>query len=373
MALQENRIAIVSPSKGAYSETFIQAQKNELSGCIYYYYGGELPEFLEGHGCLINDKAIFFNVIKRKFKLTKYTAKEEALIMSLKQNKIKVVLAQYGTTGHRLVDICSLLNIPLVTHFHGYDASEYKVIKDYNFYKKLFFYSSKVIAVSRVMKAKLIDIGCPEEKIVYNACSPRKAFEGVNTNYEKKQFLSVGRFTNKKAPYYTIMAFQKVIKTHSDAKLLMAGDGALLNMCKNLVKQLCLENYVVFLGVITPNEYMSLLSESLAFVQHSIVADNGDMEGTPVSVLEASAAGLPVISTYHAGIPDVIEHKKTGLLCKEHDVDAMASNMLQVLDNVSYAKELGQAGKINIKENFSIKKHISNLDEVLYEVSKSTV
>lgn len=369
MVLQENRIAIVSPSKWAYSETFIQAQKNELSGQVYYYYGAELPEFLEGHGCLSNDKIFFLNKLKQKIKLTNLNSKEEALIKSFKQNKIQVVLAHYGPTGHRLVDICSLLKIPLVTHFHGYDASEYQIVNDYNFYKKLFLYSSKIIAVSRVMETKLIEMGCAKEKIIYNVYGPKKAFEDITPTYKKKQFLSVGRFTDKKAPYYTIMGFQKVIEKHPDAKLLMAGDGALLNMCKNLVKQLYLDNNVIFLGVITPNEYMSLLSESLAFVQHSIIADNGDMEGTPVSILEASAAGLPIISTYHAGIPDVIINDKTGLLCDEHDIETMSINMLRVLNDIDYAQQLGKEGKLNIKENFSIEQHISNLNDILENVS----
>ena len=69
-----------------------------------------------------------------------------------------------------------------------------------------------------------------------------------------------------------------------------------------------LEQNVRFLGVITAEDFRELLSESLAFVQHSVTALNGDMEGTPLTVMEASSTGLPVVATLHAGIPDVIEH-----------------------------------------------------------------
>ena len=89
------------------------------------------------------------------------------------------------------------------------------------------------------------------------------------------------------------------------------------------------------------------------------------MEGTPVGILEASAAGLPVISTFHAGIPDVIIHEKTGLLCDEHDYAQMAENMLWVLEHPEQATAMGETGRKNIKENFSMEKHIGKLNELI--------
>ena len=85
------------------------------------------------------------------------------------------------------------------------------------------------------------------------------------------------------------------------------------------------------MGVITPEEYRSELQNSLAFVQHSITAENGNMEGTPLAVLEASAAGIPVISTNHAGIPDVVLYEQNGLLCQEKDVQKMTDNIIKLL------------------------------------------
>src|SRR5690606_18550174 len=126
----------------------------------------------------------------------------------------------------------------------------------------------------------------------------------------------------------------------------MAGDGQLLNICKNLVKYLNLQSHVEFPGIITPETYRKYLEESLAFLQHYITTETGDMERTPLAVLEASAAGIPVISTNHAGIPDVIIDGETGLLCKEHDVEGMAQHMITLLDNPEKAKRIGAAGKI---------------------------
>jgi colanic acid/amylovoran biosynthesis glycosyltransferase len=126
-----------------------------------------------------------------------------------------------------------------------------------------------------------------------------------------------------------------------------------------------LEKNVQFLGVISVEEFKKELSQSAAFVQHSVRASNGDMEGTPVSIMEAGLAGIPVISTYHAGISDVIVHNKTGLLCKEHDVDGMAKHMIKVLDNLDFAKTLGANNRLRIKEHFSLEQHINLLQKTL--------
>lgn len=373
MLQQENNIAIVSPAQNAYSETFIQAQKNNLSGKVFYYYDGKPPKKLEGFGVLLRKQDALVFKIKKKLKLTYFSLFEQAFIKSLRQNKIQVIIAQYGPTAHFIADICSFLKIPLITHFHGYDASVYNVISDFNNYKKVFEKSAKVIAVSKVMEAKLLDLGCPKEKLIYNVYGPQKEFESITPNFSKKQFLSVGRFTDKKAPYYTILAFNEVVNRYREAKLLMAGDGALLNSCKNLVNYLGINDNVKFIGVVDKQGLIDLLKESLAFVQHSIVGGNGDMEGTPVVILEASMAGLPVISTNHAGIPDVVIHNETGFLVDEHDVEGMGKYMLKIYEDSTLARQFGLSGKERIKKHYSIDNYINTLDAVVKQSFENNI
>lgn len=357
--------AIFSPIKNAYSETFIQAHKNFLKGNIFYYYGGNNLK-LENHN--IRPSYIRRNQLRLQRKILNKTNDfiyQSMVLDSLRKHKIQVILVEYGTHAKWLLPYVKDTNIPMVVHFHGYDASSHKIIHQPGFYDDVFQYASKVIAVSRKMEETLLDLGCPPEKLIYNVYGPHPEFLDVKPHFQKKQLISIGRFTNKKAPYYTLLAFKETVAKHPDAKLIMAGDGELRSMCKNIAKYYGIGSNIEFPGVITPEQYRLYLSEAMAFVQHSITAENGDMEGTPLAVLEASAAGVPVISTFHAGIPDVIIHQETGLLCSEHDVETMAKHMDLILCNSSYAQELGSAGKKNITENFSLDRHIDQLQEIL--------
>lgn len=366
------RIAIFSPNQNPYSETFIQAHKNHLDGAIFYYYGKGSSIELEGQKSLASRyRQLLLKAERVLFKKPPIFETEEMVLASLKKNAVEVVLAEYGSHANEILAIVKKAGLPLVVHFHGFDASVLSVIESCSHYREVFQYATKVIAVSKKMHQMLLEIGCPSEKLVYNVYGPRSEFMDVKCKFSKNQFLTVGRFTDKKAPYYTILAFKEALKRHPSATLVLGGDGALINSCKNLAKLYNLEKSVHFLGVITSGQYIQLLEESLAYVQHSITADNGDMEGTPLSILESSAAGIPVIATYHAGIPDVILHLETGLLCDEHDIQGMSQNMVKILDDKELAKNLGANGKKRIKKHFSLTRHISDLQNVLQEAADS--
>lgn len=302
------------------------------------------------------------NLRLQKKLLKGFTAAEKRLIFSLKKESVQVILAEYGITAAESLHSIKYLKIPIVVHFHGYDASRRDIIKSYGSrYLDVFDYAHSVIVVSHRMKRDLIDLGCPESKIILNPYGPNEQFFALKPIYDSQQFLSVGRFVEKKAPHLTILAFKKVLSKFPKAKLKMVGDGVLWNLCKELLIHLGLSNNIELIGSRTVNEVQTLMEQSLAFVQHSVIAPNGDSEGTPVAVLEAQAAGLPVISTYHAGIPDVVINGKTGLLCQEHDIDAMAANMMNLLNTPSFAKQMGMAGRKRVNENFSIEKHLKIL------------
>jgi glycosyltransferase involved in cell wall biosynthesis len=361
-------IALISPNKSPYSETFIQAHKNLLNAEVKYYYNGLLPCCLEGVGQLQPTRS--YLALRRICTLLHYRAdttfQEDLLIASFKKNKIDKVYAEYGPTAVAVLNVCKKNNLPLIVNFHGYDSSVgYILSQNREKYLRVFDYAQSIVAVSKHMVNALIGLGADKDKIVYAPYGPQDSFFNIQPLYSEPTFVAVGRFVNKKAPYYTMLAFFKVLKMFPDAHLFFAGDGSLLNACQNIVRYHRCESSIIFLGSVEPCALQKLYERALGFVQHSITADDGDMEGTPVAVLEASAAGLPVISTEHAGIPDVVIHGQTGLLVREHDVDGMAANMIRLLEDRNYAISLGQRGREYVKDNFSMNKHIGILNALI--------
>lgn len=363
-------IALFSYHNNAYSETFIAAHKNFLKGKVYHYHGVVLKQIKLEH-CTFDlsiDYGIKKLILRRlSSNYKKRTNPEMLLASNLKANNIDAILIEYGTFAHSLLPVLRIIDIPFIVHFHGADASIRSLIKKCDYYREVFFRAKSVIIVSRVMEKSLLDLGCSANKLIYNPCGPKDDFLKLESTKISHNLISIGRFVDKKAPYLTILAFSKVLDQFPKAKLIMAGDGPLLNTCVNLVEHLGITESVSFPGVITPDEFRDLLRTCRAFVQHSIVAQNGDMEGTPVAIMEAQAAAVPVIATYHAGIPDVVMNECMGILVNEKDVNGMANAMLTLLNDLEMAKKMGANARKNIRANFSMTKHIGILNKVLNE------
>lgn len=375
MSTTKKNIAIITPQRSSYSETFIKQHVEQLKGRKTVYYGGFLPDAVTVGSAAgqsdepLDPKSLSLKVRRKlahRFSGQGFSYKEYLLYKSLRRNKVDLLLAEHGPTGAMLVKIAKALSIPMIVHFHGADAFRHDLLERFGpGYREAFDYANYVIAVSEPMRKQLIKLGCPEEKLVKNTYGPHPSFQDTVCSLNEKVFVSIGRLVDKKAPYYTLIAFRKALEKHPDAKLIIAGDGPLLNTCTNLVRYWNLQENVHFHGVVSPQQVAGLFSDSRALVQHSVIAANGDSEGSPVVIIEASAAGLPVIATRHAGIPEVIVDRETGLLVDEHDVEGMAAAMIRLLDDSDYARQLGAAGKQRISDHFSLKKHIQVLDGLI--------
>lgn len=287
----------------------------------------------------------------------------------LKRLRADVVLAQYGTTGVLLMDACRKLNIPLIVHFHGYDASRRSVLEQYRAgYSELWSNAAAIVGVSKAMVARLIEMGAPPARTHLIPCGVK--IDGLPTarpGDAEPTFVFAGRLVEKKAPHLTILAFRDVVRDHPEARLRIIGDGELMGVCGDLVQAYGLEGVVTFLGMQPHEVVLREMSGARAYVQHSVTAVDGDSEGTPVAVMEASAMGLPVVSTFHAGIPDVIGHEETGLLVDERDIRGMAGHMAALVRDASYAANLGNAGRIRSSEELGLAGRLTELRTVIQE------
>lgn len=357
-------IAFVTNKPYQSCETFVKAQIDNLPFRIHHYWGRKIPFNIK----ISKSNLLFLGMKKLGFKIEKSNL--DIFIKDLVFNRIDLVFAQYGMMGEEVLEACKVLDLPLLVHFHGHDAVRKTVLQQYNNYSNLFSYKKlTVISVSHEMTKRLIKVGCPHNKIIYNVCAPDNMFLKLEPQFCKNQFISIGRFVEKKAPHLTILAFKEVLRTHPNTTLIYAGDGLLMDSCIDLVQALGIENNVEFPGRITPIQFQDYLRESIGYVQHSIEAQDGDMEGTPVSILEASAAGLPIISTYHAGIPDIIIHNESGLLSIEKNLQDMTNHLLWIVEHVHEARKMGTKGKKRIREKYTMTHYIENLTKIINETS----
>ncbi len=292
-------------------------------------------------------------------------------IKILKKEKINCVLAEFMNTGAGMIEACKVLNIPIVTTVMGYEIHKKDVVERNKVkYKKLANYKTIAIPVAKNMIPKLKKVGFTDDQISYSPIGAKEEFFAITPNYISKKFLAIGRFTASKSPQSTRKAFATVAKKYPEAKLIMAGDGEELASSKKLVNDLGIQKNVDFIGWIDREKQKQLFAECFAFVQHSVTAPNGDAEGTPVVIIEASAAGLPIISTQHGGIVDTVMNEKTGFLVQEYNITAMSEKMMYLYENPEIAEKIGKDGKKFISENFSIQHHIRKVSDAIETVLK---
>lgn len=359
-------LAIISPNPITNTETFIIAHKNLLAGNIFYFYNGYIPTELDGYGKLMS------NIIKKAYYFARYLLHsalkpaQHILKDFFIAKKIQAVLVEFGDVAPYILPICKALKLPMIVHFHGYDAYMYEVLaQNKKHYLDVFEYANDIVVVSQAMKKQVMELGCPESKITVNPCGAQAYFTTLTPNFSQRNFMAVGRLVPKKAPHFTIQAFTKVAEMYPDAKLWIGGKGSLEADCKALIQELGLEKRVTLAGYVTHEQICEQINKSFCFVQHSIRSEDGDSEGMPVVILEAGVAALPVIATQHAGIPDIVIHGETGFLFPEKDIEAMTAYMLQMAENMDLAQNMGKKAQKYILENFSIEKHINNLDNII--------
>ncbi len=370
---QNINIAVISDYQGGYSEGFIKAHIDRLATCVIPAHQlswrsdqvQTVPVSTAGKVKMKIKNLIRYNITNV---LDKYKVQQ-----TLSRYKIDVVLAEYGHIGILAHALLKDTHIPLVVHFHGIDAYQKALLHQRKQkYQEMFAYSRGVIAVSRDMEQQLISLGAPAEKVFYNTYGVDiDLFNQTAPSLAGPNLLAVGRFVDKKAPYLTILAFKKVLRAVPEARLTILGDGPLWHVCMTMVRSLNLERAVRLLGAVGQNEVASLMQKTRVFVQHSIVAQSGDSEGTPNTILEAGASGIPVVSTKHAGIKDIVQHGETGFLVEEGDIEKMAHHMICLLQNPSLADKMGNAARTYIRSNHQLEKSLDNLYTILLHAANN--
>lgn len=289
------------------------------------------------------------------------------------ENKVKLIHAHFGESGLEIFKVAKKLKLPLLVTFHGYDASMLLNNKAYvRELKKLFSYAT-VITVSEYMKSQLIKIGAPEDKVLVHYIGvpmevfkhkPHRSLADKYYNNKVITFLQVSNFVEKKGHVYTIKAFKQFLSFYPHAMLILVGDGKLKSKMEALSAEFGISEKVVFKGHLDTEQVKSEMQISDIFLHHSIEDSRGDKEGIPTVIMEAMASGLPVISTFSAGIPELIQDNVTGYLVDEKDVSAYVKKMKYAIKS---NEPVGIRATQYIKENFNMNVQNSHLKDLYRE------
>ncbi|MBX2997541.1 MAG: glycosyltransferase [Caldilineaceae bacterium] len=253
---------------------------------------------------------------------------------------VVLIHAHFGYGGLQMLPVAKALKIPLLTTFHGFDASQLLRNRMYRQNLQELFAYSHIIAISRQMGERLKSLGALPDRLHQHYIGvPLEDFAPVAklTIPEKLQqslpiqFLQVSNFVEKKGHLYTLEAFRDFYQKYPSSRLVLAGDGPLRPNMVRVCQQLGISHVVNFVGPVYKEEVVALMQQSDIFVHHSVTSKDGDQEGIPTVLMEAMAMNLPVLSTYHSGIPELVRDGVDGYLVEERDVSAYAARMADIL------------------------------------------
>jgi colanic acid/amylovoran biosynthesis glycosyltransferase len=283
------------------------------------------------------------------------------IFFRLKFDQYDVIHAHYGPNGNLAVFLkqCGLVKGKLITTFYGYDLSSYIKSNGPEVYRQLFEYGDIILVLSEEMRRRLLNLGCPNEKVrIHHLGIDPDRFKMI---FQKPpdngiiQITTIARLVEKKGLEYAIRAVAKLKESYPNIKYSIIGDGPLRNTLERLIVESGVHEYVTFEGWKGQEEIISLLSMTDIVLAPSITASNGDSEGTPTVLLEAQARGLPVVSTYHSGIPEIVANNVTGLLVPEKDVEGIVHALDFLQKNPQLRIEFGKEGRNKILKEFNIK------------------
>ena len=247
-----------------------------------------------------------------------------------------VFLVHFGYAGalaNKLREL-GVLKGKQATVFHGADISRRHILEEHKLdYVNLFRQSELMLPISNLWKNKLIEMGCPPEKIHVT----RMGIEPEKFNFQPRQafqtplrIVSVARLTEKKGLDVAVKASAILKQRGGQFQYTIIGNGDQDEMMRDFIAREGMEDCVSMPGFKPQEEIRRALSEADIFLLPSKTAADGDMEGIPVALMEAMAVGLPVVSTFHSGIPELIENNVSGWLVEEDDPEALAETLLKL-------------------------------------------
>ena len=279
----------------------------------------------------------------------------------MQQAPYDIVHAQFGKLGLVALPLKKhgVISGKLATSFRGADITS-TLAKHPGIYDDLLTHGDLFLPVSNLFKQKLIQEGCAEQKIRVNRSGialDRFVFKArQKPGNAPTRILFIGRLTEKKGVRYAIEAVTQVIKNGHDLQFHILGDGELTSEAHALIQQHHMSQHIHLLGHQPQNNVIQELESAHILIAPSVTASDNDQEGIPNVVKEAMAVGLPVVSTLHSGIPELVDDGISGYLVPEKDSDALATKLEHLVTHPELWEQMGKAGRAKVEADYDIER-----------------
>lgn len=262
----------------------------------------------------------------------------------------QLIHAHFGNQAYRILPLARRLDLPLITTFYGYDCSILMRQPGWRQrFQRLFQEGELFLVEGPHMGKVLMDAGCPPGKIrLHHLGIPPRPFRERHLG-KIPRILMAASFREKKGLHVGLRALSQV---RAPMEVVVAGDGPMRRDLQRIAEQGDL--HVQWLGYLEPEALIQEMLRADLFVQPSLTAGDGDTEGgAPVTLIEAQATGLPIVSTEHADIPEITRPGESALLVPENNVGALAAAIEQLLEEPWRWPEMGRAGHEHVTREFS--------------------
>ena len=335
-------------------------------------YSEALKYLVKGSLKLFRSKGIITEPVNQLLNGGKYAPmKISTLERFMNLGEFGVIHYHFGTRAKNSIHLQKFTDAKSVTSFYGYDISQ--VNNSEAEYRTVFSYSDVVLSLTDKMTEELENKGCPKNKI-------QKVPLGIDlekfelrprekSSEEPYKILTVGRFVEKKGIKYGLEAVAEFDEEY-DIEYNIVGDGELREKIEQKIEELGLQQEVTLHGYVEYSKMREMMYENHILLAPSVTAESGDKEGAPMVIIEGQATEMPVISTRHSGIPEIVKQGDSAYLAEERNSQELAEKLEKMLEESDQWHKKGLDGREFIEQKHSIEKMAKNLEELYMNTSR---
>jgi len=263
----------------------------------------------------------------------------------------------------------------LITTFHGHDAWSYPRTYGAGVYRQLFRKGDFYTTNTKFTADSAIRLGCPADRIaVLPVGVDLERFPYADRRLapgEEVRILTVARLVEFKGVEYGIRAVAQLAPRYPALRYQVAGDGPLRQSLETLARRLNVADRVEFLGGQPYDRVVDLFARAHLFLLPGVLTRVGDVEAQGMVLVEAQAAGMPVVASRVGGIPETVLEGESAFLVPPRDVAALAERIGYLIEHPELWPAMGRAGRAYAEQHYDVEKLNDRLVEIYTELLRN--